>query len=60
MKVKLLRQNKIDGQAGDIVVVSPDRAAFLIEYGIGEPVDIREMIETPEKPMATRKTARKK
>lgn len=49
MKVKLLRQNRIDGKAGDIVEVTPARAAFLFGYGMAEPAEIREQIETPEK-----------
>lgn len=59
MKVKLLRQNRIDGRAGDVVEVSPARAAFLLQYGLAEPIVIREQIETPEK-RATKKTTRKK
>ena len=31
MKVKLLKQNRIDGKAGDIVEVTPARAAFLLK-----------------------------
>lgn len=49
MLVKLTRQNRIDGKAGDIVEVSPARAAFLLQLGLAEPVSIREQIETPEK-----------
>lgn len=49
MKVRLLRQNRIDGKAGDIVEVSPARAAFLFEVNLAEPVTIREQIGTPEK-----------
>ena len=52
MLVKLLRQNKIDGKAGDIVEVSPARAAFLFEFKLAVPVSIREQIETPEKKTA--------
>ena len=44
MKLKLTRDNRIDGKAGDIVEVSPDRAAFLLEFGLAEPVLIREDI----------------
>ena len=65
MKVKLLRQNRIDGKAGEIVEVSPDRAAYLFEFGMAVPVTIREQIEAPEKKTAaaakeTRKTTAKK
>lgn len=65
MKVRLLKQNRIDGNAGDIVEVSPDRAAYLFEFGMAAPVTIREQIEAPEKKTAaavkeTRKTSAKK
>jgi len=56
MKVKLLRNNRIDGKAGEIVEVSPDRAAFLIGFSMAEPVAVREQIEAPEKKMAARAT----
>lgn len=59
MKVRLLRQNRIDGKAGEIVEVSPARAAFLFRVGLAEPAGIREQIETPEKKTAARKTTRK-
>ena len=59
VKVKLLRQNRIDGRAGDIVEVSPARAAFLMGYGMAEPAEVRERTGTPEdKPV--KKTAAKK
>ena len=58
MKVRLLKQNRIDGRAGDIVEVSPDRARFLFEFNLAEPVTIREQIEAPEKKTATRRTTR--
>ena len=60
MKVRLLRQNRIDGKAGEIVEVSPDRAAFLFEFNMAEPVTVREQIEAPEKKTAAKKTTRKK
>ena len=61
MKVKLLRQNRIDGKAGDIVEVSPARAAFLFDFKLAEPVTIRERVEVPEKKTtAAKKTTRKK
>ena len=55
MKVRLTRQNKIDGKAGDIVEVSPARAAFLLQMRLAEPVTVRERIETPEKTARTAK-----
>ena len=60
MKVKLLRNNRIDGKAGDIVEVSPARASFLLEVGLAEPVTVREQAETPEKKTATKRTTRTK
>lgn len=60
MKVRLLRQNRIDGRAGDIADVSPARAAFLISVGLAEPAEIRERIETPEKKTAKRTTRKTK
>ncbi len=61
MKVQLTKPNRIEkGKAGDIVEVSPARAAFLLRYGLADPVIIREQIETPEKRTATKKTTRSK
>jgi ribosomal protein L9 len=60
MKVKLLRQNRIDGNKGDIVEVSPARARFLFEVKLAEPVLAREQVEVPEKKTATKKTTRAK
>ena len=60
MKVKLLRQNRIDGKAGEIVEVSPARAAFLLQMGLAEPAAVRERIEVPEKKAAVKKTTRMK
>ena len=59
MKVKLLRQNRIDGNAGDIVEVSPARAAFLFETKSAVPAPvIRERKAEPVK-TATKKTPAK-
>ena len=55
MKLILTRRTK-EGKAGDIVEVSPDRAAFLLRYGLADPVTAREQAETPEKRMATKST----
>ena len=60
MKVKLLRQNRIDGNAGEIVEVSPARAAFLFEMKLAEPAPIRERIVTPGKKTSAKKTTRSK
>ena len=59
VRVKLTRQNRIDGKAGEIVEVSTGRADFLFRFGLAEPVADREQIETPEEPKTTRKTTRK-
>ena len=49
MKVRLTRPNRIErGHAGAIVEVSPDRAAFLLRYGLADPVTDRERVETPD------------
>ena len=58
MKLKLTRDNRIDGKAGDIVEVSPDRAAYLLEFGLAEPVLIREQMEAPEKKTAVKRETR--
>ena len=51
MKVRLLVRNKIDGEAGEIVEVSPDRSTFLISYNGAELVkDVVEQTTEPEKP----------
>ena len=70
MKVKLLVRNRIDGEAGEIVEVSPDRAEFLFQCEAAEPVtEAREQAKAPakaetsvEKPAAkkTTKTSAKK
>ena len=57
MKLLLTRSNKIDGKAGEIVEVSPARAAFLLRYGMADPVTVREQIETPEKRTVKKKPA---
>ena len=50
MKVKLLNRNRIDGEAGEIVEVSPDRAAFLLSVNAAELVkDVVEQTTEPEK-----------
>lgn len=59
MRVKLLRRQKIEGEAGAIVEVDPVRASFLIAYGAAEPAEIREQIETPEKRAEVKKATRK-
>ena len=57
VSVRIIRPTRIEkGKAGDIVEVSPDRARFLITYGLAEPAEIREQIETPEK-RTVKKTA---
>ena len=68
MKVKLLVRNRIDGEAGEIVEVSPDRAEFLFQAEAAEPVkEAREQAKAPEKaetsaekPAAKKTTSKKK
>lgn len=60
MQVRIIKPTRIEkGKAGDIIEASPDRALFLVTFGLAEPVTIREQIETPEKRTA-KKTTRKK
>jgi len=59
VKVKLTVRNKIDGESGEIVEVSPDRAAFLFSVNAAEPVPMKEQIDTPEKRSAKRTTRKK-
>lgn len=60
MKVRVIKPTRIErGKAGDIVEVSPDRARFLLRFGLAEPVSIREQIVTPEEPKIVKKTTRK-
>ena len=59
MKVKLLKRQK-EGEAGEIVEVSPDRADFFFSVEVAEPVkEAREQAVKPE-PKAVKKTAKKK
>lgn len=61
MKVQLTKPNRIEkGRAGDIVEVSPERARFLLRFGLAEPVTVREQIEAPEKRTVKRTTRTKK
>lgn len=59
MRLKLLRQVKGSGKAGDVIEASPDRARFLLEFGLAEPAMIREQVYAPEKKAAAQKTTRK-
>ena len=60
MTVRIIKPTRIEkGKAGDIVEVSPERAQFLLRYGLAEPVTIRELIETPEETREIKKTTRK-
>ena len=61
MKVKLLVRNRIDGEAGEIVEVSPDRAEFLFQAEAAEPVkEAREQAEAPAKQPEVKKAVAKK
>ena len=59
-EVLLMADVKFLGKAGEIVEVSPARAAFLFEVNLAEPAPIREQIEVPEKKTAAKKTTRTK
>ena len=60
MKVRVIKPTRIErAKAGEIVEVSPERARFLLRFGLAEPVTIREQIETPEEPKIVKKTTRK-
>ena len=60
MKVRIIKPNRIEKvRAGEIAEVSPNRAHFLLRYGMAEPVTVREQIETPEEPKIVKKTTRK-
>ena len=57
MKIRIIKPTRIErGRPGDIVEVSPERARFLLRFGLAEPVTIREQIETPEKRMVNKNT----
>ena len=48
MKVRLLKRQK-EGEAGEIVEVSPDRADFFFSVEVAEPVkEARERAEAPK------------
>lgn len=60
MKVRIIKPNRIEKvRTGEIAEVSPNRAIFLLRYGMAEPVTVREQIETPEEPKIVKKTTRK-
>ena len=57
MKIRIIKPTRIErGRPGDIIEVSPERARFLLRFGLAEPVTIREQIETPEKRMVNKNT----
>lgn len=63
MLVRLTIRNRIDGEAGEIVEVSPDRADFLFSVEAAEPVkEAREQAPEPkaEKDVTPKKTSKKK
>ena len=52
MKVKLLQDTAPFGRTGDTVEVSPSAREWLLNLGMAVPAEeIREQIETPEKPV---------
>jgi len=57
MKVRIIKPTRIErGRPGDIIEVSPERARFLLRFGLAEPVTVREQIETPEKRTVSKNT----
>ena len=59
MKVKLLKRQK-EGEAGEIVEVSPDRADFFFSVEVAEPVkEARERAEAPKAEKPAEKPAAK-
>ena len=67
MKVRLLRDSRINHSAGEIVNVSPEQGAFLLSVGSAVPVvetasiKVEEVAEKAVKaPKATAKTTTKK
>ena len=61
MKVRILVRQKIEGEVGAIVEVSPDRASFLLQNGAAEPVkEARERAEAPKAEKPAAKPAAKK
>lgn len=56
MKVKLLKNNRIDGKAGDIVEVDQARYKFLISMKLAEPAEDAK----PEKPKKAAKPKEEK
>ena len=60
MKVRLLKRQKGNGEAGEIVEVSPDRAGFLFSVEAAEPVtEAGEQAEAPKAAGAEKKPAEK-
>lgn len=60
MKVKLLRDARINHKAGEIVEVSPAEYEFLVSVGSAEAVGVLSKAETPEKPLNVEKRTKKK
>ena len=53
MRVRLLKDAAPFGRTGDIVEVSPSAREWLLNLGMAVPAEeIREQIETPEKPVS--------
>ena len=61
MKVRVIKPTRIErAKAGEIVDVSPERARFLLRFGLADPVTVREQIETPEEPNIKKTTRKQK
>ena len=61
MRVKLLRDARINCKAGEIVEVSPTEYAFLTSLGAAEDAVTKSTeLETPEKPAPVKKSRKKR
>lgn len=60
MKLRLTVRNRIDGEAGEIVEVSPDRAAFLLSVEAAVPVEEEREQTKKQEPNVLKKTTAKK
>ena len=58
MRIRLLRDSRREGKAGEIVEVSPERLAFLLSIGAAE--EVTEAGERAEAPKAAEAKAEKK
>lgn len=60
MKVRLLRDARINYKAGEIVEVSPSQFNFLVSVGSAELLDEGKTVETPEESVKAETPEKKK